>query len=171
MKILLLTGGSGTGKTTIAKALHNNYHCFNLIKSYTTRFRRNIEDRDHIFVRKHNLLYKMFNEPIVASTVINGELYTSFPNQFKDDYINVYIVDDKGIFDVVNTYDKKDILIVRLKRDNIDVEKERAERDLKQIIPDNCPNINIVQNNMTIHHACSDIINLCSSKWPDFIVS
>ena len=168
MMVLLLLGDSGSGKTTIAKALKNNYSYFNMIKSYTTRFRRNIEDRDHKFVRKHNLLYKMFNEKFVASTIINGELYCSFPEQFQEDKINIYTVDDKGALDVINYFKREEVIIIRLKRDNIDVEKERAGRNLNQVIPDNCPNINIVENNMSIHHACLDIISICSKKWPDF---
>ena len=166
--VLLLMGASGSGKTTIAKSLQNNYHYFNLIKSYTTRFRRSIEDRDHIFMRKHNLLYKMFNEDFVASTIINGELYCSFPNQFEKDKINIYTVDDKGALDVINYFDKDDVLIIRLKRNNIDIEKERASRDLNEVIPDGCSNINIVENNMSVHHTCLDIISLCSQKWPLF---
>ena len=168
MMVLLLMGESGAGKTTVSKALRNNYYYFNLIKSYTTRFRRSIEDRDHIFIRKHNLLYKMFNEDFVASTVINGELYCSFPNQFEEDKINVYTVDDKGALDVINYFNKDDVLIVRLKRNNIDVEQERANRNLNEVIPDSCSNINIVENNMSIHHTCLDIISLCSQKWPLF---
>ena len=168
MMILLLLGDSGVGKTTIAKALLNNYSYFHIVKSYTTRFRRSIDDRDHIFVRKHNLLYKMFNEGFVASTIINNELYCSFASQFADDKINVYTVDDKGVLDVINHFGKDDVLIVRLKRDNIDVDVERANRNLNEIIPDNCPNINIVENNLSVHHTCLDIISLCSRKWPIF---
>ena len=171
MMVLLLIGGSGTGKSTISKALQNNYNYFNIVKSYTTRFRRSINDRDHIFVRKHNLLYKMFNEKFVASTIINGELYCSFPSQFIDDKINIYTVDDKGALDVINYFNKEDILIIRLKRNNIDIEVERAERNLNEVIPDNCPNINIIENNMSVYHACLDIISLCSQKWPDFYKS
>lgn len=166
--VLLLIGDSGVGKTTIAKALKNNYNYFHLIKSYTTRFRRNIEDRDHIFVRRHNLLYQMFNKKFVASTVINRELYCAFPEQFDENLINIYIVDDKGVLDAINYFDKDDVLIVRLKRDNIDIENERANRNLNEIIPDNCPNINVVENNMGIRHACLDIISLCFKKWPEF---
>lgn len=166
--ILLLTGDSGVGKTTIAKALRNNYTYFNLIKSYTTRFRRNIYDTDHTFIRKHNLLYKMFNNKFVASTIINGEIYCSFPEQFKENMINIYTVDDKGVFDVINFYDKSEIMIIRLKRNNIDIDKERANRNLNKVIPDTCVNVNIVENNMDVHHTCLDIISLCSQKWPDF---
>ena len=166
--ILLIMGQSGSGKTSISTALQNDYTYFNIIKSYTTRFRRSINDKDHIFIRKHNLLYKMFNEKFVASTIINGEVYCAFPNQFQENVINIYAVDDKGALDVINFYDKDDILIIRLKRDNIDIDKERAMRNLNEIIPDNCPNINIVENNMDIHHACLDIISLCSKKWPAF---
>ena len=166
--VLLLMGESGVGKTTIAKALEKNYSYFNIIKSYTTRFRRSIYDKDHTFIRKHNLLYKMFNEKFVASTVINGEIYCAFPEQFEENVINIYTVDDKGALDVINFYDKKDVLIVRLKRNNIDVDKERANRNLNEVIPNNCLNLNVVENNMGINHACLDIISLCSQKWPDF---
>lgn len=168
MMILLLLGDSGSGKTTISKALQNNHNYFRIVKSYTTRFRRSINDRDHIFVRKHNLLYKMFNENFVASTIINGELYCSFPDQFSENVINIYTVDDKGALDVINYFNKEDVLIVRLKRDNIDIDKDRASRDLNQVISDSCPNINIVENNMSIRHACLDIISLCCQKWPAF---
>lgn len=168
MMILLLLGDSGSGKTTISKALQNDYNYFNIVKSYTTRFRRNINDKDHIFVRKHNLLYKMFNEDFVASTIINGEIYCSFPEQFNEDVINIYTVDDKGALDVINYFNKEDVLIVRLKRDNIDIDKDRAGRNLNQVIPNSCSNINIVENNMSVHHACLDIISLCSQKWPVF---
>lgn len=166
--ILLIMGESGSGKTTVSKALANNYSYFNIIKSYTTRFRRSIYDRDHTFIRKHNLLYKMFNEKFVASTIINKEIYCAFPNQFKENMINIYTVDDKGALDVVNFYDKNDVLIIRLKRNNIDIDKERAMRDLNEVIPDDCLNINIVENNMSINHTCLDIISLCSKKWPEF---
>ena len=69
---------------------------------------------------------------------------------------------------IKNYFNKEDVLIVRLKRDNIDIDKDRANRNLNQVIPDSCQNINIVENNMNIHHACLDIISLCSKKWPDF---
>lgn len=168
MRVLLLLGDSGVGKSSVAKALQNNYNYFNIIKSYTTRFRRSIEDRDHIFLRKHGLLYKMFNEDFVASTIINGELYCAFPEQFVEDKINIYIVDDKGALDVINYFDKKDVLIIRLKRNNIDIDKERASRNLNQVIPDACTNVNVIENNTTVHHACLDIISCCSKKWPEF---
>lgn len=168
MKVLLLLGASGSGKSTVSKALQNNYNYFNIIKSYTTRFRRSIEDRDHIFIRKHNLLYKMFNEKFVASTIINNELYCSFPEQFQDNLINIYTVDDKGALDVINYFNQDDVLLVRLKRNNIDIDKERANRDLNEVIPDNCSNIHLVENNMGVHHTCLDIISLCSQKWPVF---
>ena len=110
----------------------------------------------------------MFNEDFVASTIINGEIYCSFPEQFNEDVINIYTVDDKGALDVINYFNKEDVLIVRLKRDNIDIDKDRAGRNLNQVIPNSCSNINIVENNMSVHHACLDIISLCSQKWPVF---
>lgn len=166
MMVLLLLGESGAGKTTIAQKLCHDYSNFNIVKSYTTRFRRNIEDKDHIFVHKRNLLYKMFNEKFVASTIINKKLYCSFPNQFKDDIINIYIVDDKGVLDTINYFGLDSVLIVRLKRNNINIGGQRLNRDLNQIIPDNCTRINVVQNDTDIDNACNEIVKLCRDKWP-----
>lgn len=168
MKILLLLGESGCGKTTIAKSLFTNYNNFHIIKSYTTRFRRHLRDNDHIFIRKSNLLYKMFNEKYVASTIINGEIYCSFPSQFVDDKICIYIVDDKGLLDVVNYFGIDSVCAVRLQRNNIDVDKERASRDLNQVIPDSCTNINVVTNNRTVDDCCLEILDVLRNrkKWP-----
>lgn len=168
MKILLLMGDSGCGKSTIAKNLQDNYSYFRIIKSYTTRFKRNLRDNDHIFYRKNNLLDKMFQDDVVASTIINGELYCSFKEQFNDNFINIYTVDDKGLLDTVNSFSVDEICAIRLKRDNIDIEKERANRDLNQIIPDSYSILNIVENNMTINDTCQEIIKLIQKKWPDF---
>lgn len=168
MKILLLLGDSGTGKTSISKALFVNYNYFYLIKSYTTRFKRNLYDNDHIFIRKNNLLYKMFHDKVVASTIINNELYCSFEEQFKKDRICIYTVDDKGFLDVVNYFGIDNVCAIRLKRNNINVNKERGERNLNQIIPDSCSNLHIVENNTTINDCCLNIISILREKWPSF---
>ena len=51
MKILLLTGESGVGKTTIAKRLceENQFH---EVRSVSTRQPRNEEDNDHFYINK-----------------------------------------------------------------------------------------------------------------------
>ena len=166
--VVLLLGDSGVGKTTIARALQRKYPYINIVHSYTTRFKRSLYDNDHIFMRKHNLLYKMFHNKVVASTIIDGELYGSFPDQFRDDMINVYTVDDKGLLDVINYYGIDNVCAVRLKRGNIMIHQQRAERNLNQIISDKCPYIHIIDNNSDVSRTCSDILLLCKQKWPVF---
>ena len=48
-KIILLVGKSGSGKTTIAEYLENEYGLQNL-KSYTTRNKRYPEENNHVFI-------------------------------------------------------------------------------------------------------------------------
>ena len=82
MKILLLLGNSGCGKSTIARYLEKNYDNYHIIKSYTTRAQRDSFDDDHIFIERDKLLRKIFKEEVVACTVIDNELYCSFAHQF-----------------------------------------------------------------------------------------
>lgn len=168
MRVLVLMGDSGVGKTTISKALDSRYSYLSLIRSYTTRFRRNLHDDDHVFVRKNYLLYKMFHESVIASTIINNELYCAFKNQFDSDKICVYAADDKGFLDLVNHFGLDSVCAVRLKRDNINIDNARANRNLNQIIPDSCVNLNIIQNNGSIDDCCSTIVSLLQKKWPEF---
>ena len=157
-------GDSGSGKSTIADFLASHYPNVNVVKSYTTRPRRSVNDNDHIFTKKRHLLYKMFNNKFVASTIIDNELYCAFPEQFDKKKINIYIVDDKGLLDSINYFGKENILAIRLKRNNISVEDARMKRNLNKIVPDGCSNIKVVQN-IIPEKTCSEIYKLCSKKW------
>ena len=81
---------------------------------------------------------------------------------------NNYTVDDKGFLDVVNYFGIDNVCAIRLKRNNINVNKERGERNLNQIIPDSCSNLHIVENNTTINDCCLNIISILREKWPSF---
>lgn len=118
MKILILNGLSGTGKTTIAKKLTCKEEGFHLVRSYTTRRKRYDDEDDHTFVSKEELSCLMWSEEYVASSVIDGEVYCGFYNQFSDWLVNVYIVDDYGYLDVHNQFAYEcgfDVFSVRVK--------------------------------------------------------
>lgn len=54
MKILLLTGESGVGKTTISKKLCEDNQ-FHEVLSFSTRQPRNADDRDHFYIDKEDV--------------------------------------------------------------------------------------------------------------------
>lgn len=55
MKIILLTGESGVGKTTISKKLCED-NLFHEVWSVSTRQPRNEEDDDHLYIDKEDAI-------------------------------------------------------------------------------------------------------------------
>ena len=102
MKIILMCGMSGSGKTTIAKKLCEKYNeRYNFIFSYTDRGKRNKDEWGHIFVNSILMDDILEYENIVAQSKINKKRYCSIFSQFDKDKINLYIVDVNGINDVI----------------------------------------------------------------------
>jgi len=132
--ILLLTGDFCTGKDTIA-----NIMCqleptnTNKILSYTTRAPRDEDDHlNHKFCTHDD--FDKWND-WVARTEIDGEYYGARLSQFKpdNDMLNIYIVDEKGVNDVL-AYEKnidQDVAVVEVVRPiwMRNCPKERQNRD------------------------------------------
>lgn len=163
--ILLLNGLSGTGKSTIARILkEKDPEKYHIIKSYTTRKRRNINDNDHVFVKKSEMIKRMLNQNFVASTIIDDNIYCAFESQFKKDKINIYIVDDKGLLDVNNYFSKRDAktTTMRILRDDSknNVSNLRKSR-YSLFIPNTCKSIDhIIHNNENLYDTIDIIENL-----------
>ena len=129
MKIFLISGESGSGKTTIVNQLP-----YNIIKSYTTRSKRDdILDNDHTFIKRMDI-GKFYD--LVAISYINGEFYFATKEQFKDDEINIYTVDDKGIIDTLNYFKEEEVYTVKIVRDNININKDRMDRKILRYFND-----------------------------------
>lgn len=127
--IVLIVGDSGSGKSTIVKYVEKNMDNVNIVKSYTTRPKRNKYDNDHTFIKSVDEI----DGDIVASTEIDGYFYGASENQFKENKINLYIVDDKGVVDVKNYFKNKNILTVHINRLNIEVPVNRKNRKIKKL--------------------------------------
>lgn len=128
MFVFLFVGESGSGKSTIVNMLNERQpYIFNIVKSYTTREKRDEEDNDHIFIEDKDDLK---DETIVAETEINGNYYASTENQFSKDKLNLYIVDVKGIEDVKKFFKDEYIIVIQLIRKNIVIDEDRADRNI-----------------------------------------
>lgn len=115
--VLLLNGESGVGKTTIAKRLCEKRN-YNYIKSYTTRSPRDENDDEHIYVENEVAVGMLMNEDVMASTVFGGYVYFTLAEQFKDDMVNVYVVDDLGVCDTINymrDWEDTGYVVIRIK--------------------------------------------------------
>ena len=129
MKILLITGQSGSGKTTIAKKLCENdkYH---FVNSYTDRELREDNEWGHEFVDANYMDLILERADIVAQTTINNNRYCTIQSQFSEDKVNVYIVDTYGINDVFDTFPQAEIMTVLIQRDESDADCVRINRDV-----------------------------------------
>lgn len=127
--IVLIVGDSGSGKSTIVRYVAEKMDDVNIIKSYTTRPKRNEYDDDHTFIDSADEI----KSDMVASTEIDGCFYGASENQFKENKINLYIVDDKGVVDVKNHFKNKNILTVHINRSNIEVPVSRKNRRIKKL--------------------------------------
>ena len=131
--IVLIVGDFGVGKDTVADLLLKNslnYHdCvkFQKILSYTTREPRYDGERTHLFCSKRDFL--TFND-LVAQTKIGDNYYGARESQFDKKIVNLYCVDNKGVYDIVSS-GIDDYLIVEVVRPKwlIDLPEDRLNRE------------------------------------------
>lgn len=151
--ILCLVGRSGCGKTTASLWLQNNFKYINTIISCTTRPMRNGETNgiDHWFIenKKENIPP---SSKMLAYTKYGDYEYWTKLDDIKLDKINVYVIDEKGINDLIRNHgDKYKIFICNIIRQGEDgADTERRERDKKrEPLMINYPHW-IINNNDTI---------------------
>lgn len=157
--IVLIVGDSGVGKSTIALKILENLENVNLVKSYTTRERRDNSDDDHIFIKDENEI----DGEIVASTIIDGNFYGASDKQFKLNMINLYIVDEKGVLDIKKHFDDEIIITIKIERDskNIKIPEKRKYRKIKKY---NISYDEKIYNNNHINDAVEEVIE-CIRKY------
>lgn len=127
MKVILIVGDSGVGKSTLAQYLKENYN-FNIVKSYTTRSKRNFDDNDHMFISQETADEMLCGDDIVAHTRINDCDYFSSVFDFRLDKTNVYIVDKKGVDDIRRNCPDWEVKVLKMKTNENNIIGERSNR-------------------------------------------
>lgn len=90
--IVLLVGASGTGKTTIANILQEDYG-WKMVESYTTRPERYPGEKGHIFLSDAD--FDKLKNDICAYTEFDGYRYCATNRQV--DKAQIYVIDPAGV--------------------------------------------------------------------------
>lgn len=90
----LIVGRTASGKSTFGHKFE--MAGFSLVKSYTTREKRNEKDTDHIFITREKA--ETFKNK-VATTDINGNHYFATAKQIEEN--DYYIVDPRGVYELL----------------------------------------------------------------------
>lgn len=163
MKILLLLGQSGVGKTSIAKELCKDSR-YNFIDSFTDRPKRNKKEWGHIFVNIDYMDVMLKDPTLVAKTFIHEHRYCALEYQFVEDKINIYIVDLDGLNDVIHHFPHADIMTVLITKDNFTIDDDlRTNRDIS--LPCREDVDFLINNDTTITSAAGTINVLVSHDW------
>ena len=123
--ILAIVGASGSGKTSLSLFLQH-----------------------HIFVGIEDC--PDFRDTF-ASTIFGGYHYWTTPAQFEGKSIMSYVVDEKGLQDLQDSWsDKYTIISILVKRSNNPTEAKRQERDRnRNLNPEDSYDV-VLENNATI---------------------
>ena len=131
MKIVLISGMSGVGKTTICKNLIDKYpEKFNYVNSYTDRDKREPKEWGHDFIDSIAMDFILEYKNVVASTTIDKNRYCTIDEQFDKNKINLYIVDVEGINNVLDYFSRAEIMIILIRKSSVEVECIRKGRDI-----------------------------------------
>ena len=131
--IIAIVGPSGAGKTQVSLHMSKEPYCYPYISSYTTRPMRPGETNgvEHTFVTPADI---PDHSEMIAWTKFGDYEYWATKEQVKD-RPTTYVIDEKGVLELIERFgDEFDILKVYIKRENINVDKDRINRDNDRII-------------------------------------
>lgn len=149
MKIVLISGMSGVGKTTIAKNLCERYpDKYNFVHSYTDRDMREKDEWGHTFIDPTYMDLLLERGDIVAQTNIDNVRYCTIRNQFDKNKINIYTVDINGINDTIDAFPNAALMTILVRRQEIEGDCVRLRRDVA--VPSRDDVDFLIDNNSTI---------------------
>ena len=132
-KLIVLSAPSGSGKTTIARAIMKLHKDFVFSISATTRKKRTSEmdGKDYYFLSKSDFEKKISENAFIEYENIYGDYYGSLKSQIDNAIINghsiIFDIDVKGALQIKKFYKDKAILIF-IVPPNINVLKLRLQR-------------------------------------------
>lgn len=125
--LYLIIGRSGSGKTELTEALAERIGA-KLVRSYTTRQKRDPNETNHIFAEKTDYFKAKKQGLVVAETFFSGNFYWAQTDQLENS--DIYVVDPKGEQDVRKAYEngilKKEPFAIKLA-----VARKEAERRMR----------------------------------------
>ncbi len=158
--IVCLVGESGSGKTTIAKQLDRKY---NVIKSYTNRFPREVNEFGHTFISFENekeeesYLAKKKNN-MIAYTFYNNHHYFALKEQYQNKGISIYVIDPPGVEYLKEKIKDAKIIVIYLKCDLENRIKRLIDR-VKLIHNIKNPTIADIQDRLNTDKKAFNIVN------------
>lgn len=173
MKIVLISGMSGVGKTTICKNLCERYDDkFNFVNSYTDRERRTPKEWGHEFVDTQMMDALLKSSDIVARTDINQYRYCTLKSQFDKNKINLYTVDVKGINDTIKAFPQADFMTILVRRNEIEADCIRENRDVQVPVRDDVDFV--IENNRNVESSANllnTLINFDFFNKPSHVIT
>ena len=155
-RVLLVNGGSGVGKSIVVGKLCEEWGEFRQVMSITSREKRG-EDDDHVFMGRDEVRGLIESDEVVDWTEVGGELYCTTLDCFREDKINVYIVDDEGIEKEWGS--EFDVLKVRLVGRSWVDDEERIRRVVNWLGDENFDFV--VQVHEDVEEIAWDLVEFC----------
>lgn len=122
--IILIVGDFGVGKDTFADFMLDYLSESVKIKSYTTRKPRFEGEDTHIFVS-----HKDISSDVLAYIDIEGTFYWTCKSQFDKTKNNIYVIDDCGLQQVIESnFDNYIIIEINRPKSLIEVDNKRLNR-------------------------------------------
>ena len=124
--IYCIGGASGSGKTTVAKSLHDEG--YNVIQSYTTRPPREVGEWGHTFVDETEEDPHKWPAGVIAHNIFNGFRYWATKEQYFGKCKTIYVIDPIGVEHLRKTIDEPIVVITLYASERVLVERMCVER-------------------------------------------